>query len=127
MARRSRLAALHGLLKARKWDPRQIGERFVPSCDIVAIEFVEMCVATGAGHDLHELHRGGEEGRELLGALLNIQLLAKVSFLCGDASGAIIGIADACGHAADRLHGAVGNGHSIGAQRHGLHEVDGDA
>ena len=73
-------------------------------------------MATGTGHDLHQLSAGIKEIRQSTGGHIDLETLPQLGFLGGDAGWALVGVADACSDAADGLHGCVGDGNPVGAE-----------
>lgn len=110
-------------IEARPLDTGQLGELTVPAGEVVRIKLIQVVVSAGAGHDLHQFGGGIKESREAPGSDIDFELFTQLRFLGGDPCRAEICIADAGSHAADGLHGGVGNGHAVGSKGEGLDKI----
>ena len=86
-----------------------------------------MIMPAGAGEDFHEIDARLEKVLQAGGGLGDLEALAKVIFLGGDAHGTVVGVAGTHRDAADRLHGCIGDGDSVSTQRECFDKIRGGA
>ena len=101
-------------------DTRQMRHLSIPRGQVIDAEFVQVIVATGSGHDLHQFRCGAEKIIQLLRSFFDFQALTQMRLLCCDTDGAVIGVTGAHSQTTDGPDRRIGNNDCIRPQGHHL-------